>query len=207
MDCVSQVTGCETQSSTRIETAQSPPVRDWATIAKWRSCFHEVAHLLAGVVLLKHDSRAMVFSDGGGVANIGGKGGVPRSDQEAIAVAAGDVAEAMLSEKYPPPDAETLPQIEVRPCLDERGGTCSETANRIKAAMYDDTIMSDEEAIARWCIAGHETSPHRWKFRFDWLKDRAQEFVEDFEQELVSLAGQLFVLGTIALPANPAERH
>ena len=203
MVCANQVAGCETSSSTH-----PPPVRDWATFAKWRVCMHEVGHLLAGAVLLKRPTQAMIFGDGsdGGLAYLGNQSW-SLSDNEAIAVAAGAIADHMLAGKYSPPEGgievQSYPSAQTQHYMEvER----SQAAERVKAARAEDTLLTDEVLIARWCIAGYEHRPYRWKFRHRWLEKQAFEFVKEHEQKIVALAEMLFELGSIALPAQSAER-
>ena len=155
--------------SPRIESGRSPPVaplsvRDWATYAKWRVCVHEVGHLVAGSVLLKRPSQAMVFGDGsdGGVAYLGCKS-FALSDDEAIAVAAGAIAEHTLSGKYPPPEGgieeQSYPSAETQHYM-EVGR--SQAAERVKAAKAEDTLLTDEVLIARWCIGGYASNECWW---------------------------------------------
>jgi len=164
--------------------------------ARWVSSLHEVGHVLAGVLLMNTTSRAMVFSGGGGVASIGSTRDVPQSEEEAIAVAAGEAAES-LARRY------SWPQVELKPCLDVEQ---PEAAQRITTPTVDGTRMSDEVAIARWCIEGRERWSSAWKRRFEWLEDRAYAFVKTYEREIVALAEKLFVWGVITLPAEPAEK-
>ena len=96
------------------------------------------------------------------------------------------------------PSAQTQHYMEV-----ER----SQAAERVKAARAEDTLLTDEVLIARWCIGGYEHRPYRWKFRHRWLEKQAFEFVKEHEQKIVALAEMLFELGSIALPAQSAERH
>ena len=118
---------------------------------------------------------------------------------------AGAIAEHTLAGKYSPPtegemqsypDAETQHYMEV-----ER----SQAAERFKTAMAEETVLTDDVLIARWCIAGYERRPYRWKFRYEWLEDRAFEFVKENERKIIVLAEMLFELGSIALPAQSAE--
>jgi len=145
---------------------------------RWRICLHEAAHVVVGVVLLKSQSCAVVFGDGGaaadwdgefyvgGMANWGGDGGddvggdgVPRSDAGAIAVMVGVVAE-WLALKHPPPIAPELCLTESwRPesCVSvQYPETVAEIAAEFATNITKKVNLPDAVAIARWCIAGHE---------------------------------------------------
>ena len=185
---------------------------------RWRVCLHEAAHIVAGVVLLKSQSCAMVFGDGGtasdrdgeiyvgGVANWGGGGdggdvgddGVPKSDEKAIAVMVGGVAE-WLTLKHPPPVAPEL-------CLSESGRPEScvsvrypETVSEIAANITKKACLPDAVAIARWCIAGYEWNSFSWKRRHDWLYDRADAFVKEHTAKIIEVATRLFVRGIVTV--------
>jgi len=193
----SQTVGYEFPSEYRGEDDQSSVFSEGALAARWKSCFHEAAHLLAAAVLMGRSSRAMVLNDGGGLANVGDGGGVPKTDEEAIVVAVGEVA-GELAKKYSRPHGPLRIWLEAsQPRL---------TISQVRSALLDGTVPDDDTVIARWCIAGNERRPHRWRRRFDWLDEQAHAFVEAHEHELVALAGQLFLHGTITLPATPAER-
>ncbi len=174
------------------DTPVAPPAA--AVNPRWRTCLHEAGHVVAGVALLKQTSRAAVFSDGGGVACLGGGSDVPQTDEEALAVAAG-IAAGALSHEYQPPQVQPLPPVEDR---------YPELASRLKAR--SGTTMSDDEAIARWCIQGVEGRPHRWKRRHDRLHDQAASFVTVYTGKILEVATALFGCGVITLPAGPARK-
>ena len=214
MSCASSALECGPPSAAPPPPSASPPSLaaspsaslSPALAAKWRSCLHECAHVLAGVLLLKRTSRALVFSGGGGVADIGGTSAVPQCEGEAIAAAVGEIA-GLLSAKHPPPEVPEVAGVEgggMLPCVDvER----PEAAARIVAAMDSKESLSDEEAVARWCILGCETRPYRWRRRYEWVVDRSHEFVSSHEREIVGLARKLFVWGSLTLPFDSAERN
>lgn len=164
-------------------------------LSRWRTALHESGHAVAARHLLGRTARAVVFSDGGGVADLGGSGGVPESDEEAIAVSAGSAAE-LLAYKHPPPQAVPQPYPDAK---------YPEVASRVRTGIANRTIMLDEVAIARWCIEGHECFPRSWKRRFDWLDEKATVFVDEHELEVLETATALYSRGITTLPAEPAR--
>ena len=57
-------------------------------IRRWKTCLHEAGHAVAGRHLLKRTTRAAVFGNGAGVADLGGGNDVPVSFREVKAAAA-----------------------------------------------------------------------------------------------------------------------
>lgn len=161
--------------------------------ARWRAALHESGHVVAGRRLLGRTTRAAVFADGGGIADMGGGSPVPQSDAEALSVAAG-IAAGVLADNCPPPQVLMSPPVETR---------YPQLAARLKTERQ--TIISDDTAIARWCIEGVESRPHRWARRHDWIHDQAASFVDAHKLEIFEVATALFGRGVITLPAEPAK--
>ena len=158
----------------------------------WRTCLHEAGHVVAGQMLLKRVVGAMVFSDASGVTNMGAGTAVPRSFGEAMATAAG-IAAGTLASHYAPPDIPLpIPLDKAYP----------EAVEPAQAAIA--TVISDDVAIARWCIQGRETQPDMWAKHHDWVHSSAQEFVLENRHAIIEVATVLYGCGIITLPATPA---
>jgi len=162
-----------------------------STASRWRTCLHEAGHAVVGRVLLGHTTRAAVFEDGWGVADVGDGGGVPTSPEAAITVAAGPAAEA-LADRFPPPEAA---QVQPSPPLEAR---YPDRAASLKADLR--TTMLDDVAIARWCIAGFESRPLRWTRQYEWVYQQADALIRRRRREIVSVAKRLFAEGLATLP-------
>lgn len=159
-------------------------------VARWRTCLHEAGHAVVGRALLGHTTRAAVFDDGWGVADVGDGGGVPVSDESAFAVAAGPAAES-LAEDYPHPQTAASQPLEIR---------YPATSVCVKARA--EAAMTDDVALARWCIAGFESRPLRWSRRYDWVYEQADALIARHEVEIVAVATSLFTCGIATLPAD-----
>jgi hypothetical protein len=181
--------------TTELEVEDKPTVdvdgESERRIRTWHGALHESAHLVAARVLLKKSGTAMVFGEGGGVAEVGG--GVPASFKEAMVAAAGIFGD-VLALSYPPPEGLSPTPAEV---------AAPQTAQRLKAAYG--RVMSDRMAVAQWCIADRECEPDTWAARHAWVFSSAEEFVQEHRQEVVAVATELFSRGVITLPAQPEE--
>jgi len=171
----------------------APRLTNENTAAPWRTCLHEAGHAVAGWRLLHRTTRAAVFGNGSGVADLGGEGGVPVCFKDAAATAAGKAAES-LADLYPPPLVAMAEPLEK---------TYPEEAGRLMAGVA--SLMPDEVAIARWCIEGREDQPNLWAKRHDWVRASASEFVLEYQHEIVETAAGLYARGVITLPAEPAQ--
>jgi hypothetical protein len=177
------------------EERQVHGTAEGAQIARWKTCLHEAGHVVSGKVLLKHTSRAIVFGDGGGVADVGGEGGVPFLFEDALTTAAGGAAES-LADLHPVPDLPLPVPLEV---------VYPDVVEPKRLAVRK--MMTDEVAVARWCIAGIETQPDRWANRFHWIRREARLFVARHQREIVEVATVLFGRGIVTLPAEPAKEE
>ena len=162
--------------------------------ARWRVCLHEAGHAAAGRHFFKRTTRAVVFSNASGVADTGGGGAdVPTSFKGALVTAAGRAAERLVT-AYPPPQVALPVPLEV---------AYPEPAAHLMADIP--ILMTDGVAVARWCIEGRETQPDVWAKRHDWVRDAAEDFVAEHQQEIVEAAMGLFARGILTLPAQAEE--
>ena len=157
----------------------------------WSACLHESAHAVSARVLLKKTVKAMMFSDGTGVASVGG--GVPASFKEAMVAAAGIMGD-VLALRCPPPEKVSATPAEIAD---------PQTAQRVLAV--HGKIMTDRVAVAQWCILDRESQPRTWAQRHEWVFSSARAFVKEHCQEIVEVATALFGRGIITLPAQPEE--
>lgn len=169
---------------------------DDTTARKWRTCLHEAAHVTAGQLLLKRTVKAIVYEAGAGAAYLGFDDAIPRTFEEALAVAAGSAAEVLVNIHTPP-----------QPTL------LSPSPISLSAAYPESTAPllvqlrqspSDAVLLAQWCIRNVETQPHRWVSRFNWIHREARIFVARHQQEIVDVATELFNNGIVTLEA-PTE--
>ena len=179
-------------SSSPPETAPALPIADRK--ARWRTCIHEGAHMVAGGRLLGQTTRAAVFNDASGVADVGdGENDVPTSFKDALVTAAGSAAE-FLADLYPPPQVALPVPLEV---------AYPESAGRLLTSVA--TMMTDDVAVARWCIRGRETQPDLWAGRHEWVRSGATEFVIENRHQVIEVATSLYGRGIVSLPAEPAK--
>jgi hypothetical protein len=134
-----------------------------------------------------------VFGNASGVADLGRDGGIPASFKEAMATAAGKAAES-LARKCAPPQVP-LP-VPLETAYPEAAGPLMD---RVTGLMTDDT------AIARWCIEGREGEAHMWARRHDWVRAAAEDFVAEHQQEIVEVAERLFGRGIMTIFAAHDE--
>ena len=149
---------------------------------------------MAGRTLLKCTTRAAVFGDASGVAQVGSNG-VPSSFKEALAIAAGAAGEKLADLNNPPVVPWPVPLEVAYP----------EVAEPMRAGIV--ALMTDDVAIARWCIDGHERKPAMWSIRHDWLCSSALEFVLEHRHEIFETATSLYGRGIITLPVEPAKEQ
>jgi hypothetical protein len=149
---------------------------------------------VAGKVLFKHTTRAIVFGDGWGAAYCDHDGRRPHTFDEALTTAAGDAAEG-LAELHAAPQVPPAPEMVV---------AYPEAATPLRAQLLKECV-TDAVALARWCIGGVETQPDRWAKRLFWIRREAQFLVARHQQEIVQVATGLFARGIITVPAEPAK--
>jgi hypothetical protein len=161
-------------------------------VRQWKTCLHEAGHAVAGRRLLKRTTRAAVFGNGSGVADLGGGNDVPISFREAMAAAAGKAAES-LADQYAPPELP-LP-VPLERAYPQTAGPLARVAK----------LMPDETAIAKWCIQGREIQPRLWTRRHRWVYSAADGFVSEYQQEIVDIASRLYERGIVTLLADSPE--
>jgi hypothetical protein len=159
---------------------------------RWKTCLHEAGHAVAGRLPLKRTIKAVVYSDDVGAAYLEIDGGIPRTFEEALAVAAGPAAES-LADQYAAPQVQPAPALEA---------AYPEPSVPLKAQLRQSP--SDAVAIARWCIGGVEKQPDRWIRRYNWIHREARILVARHRQEIVEAAVDLFRQGAVTLQAEPA---
>ena len=137
-----------------------------AGIRRWKTCLHEAGHAVAGFRLLKRTVKAAVYEAGVGAAYLDIEAAIPRTFEEALAIAAGPAAEE-LAEHHAPPQVSPPP-----PPL-------TSTHPHVIAPLVAQLRQSprDAVAIAHWCIGGIEEAPERWTNRFHWIRREAGLFV------------------------------
>ena len=163
--------------------------REPSAVARWRTCLHEAGHAVAGQALSTRPVKAAVYDDNLGAAYLDFSG-VPRTFEEALAVAAGPAAEE-LAELHAPPQA--TPPVALAVAYPERTGP-------LMAQLRES--LSDTVAIARWCIGGIENQPDRWAKRPCWIHREARFFVSQHQHEIVEVAKRLFGTGLATLPVE-----
>lgn len=161
--------------------------------ARWRICLHEAGHAVAGRVLLGQSTKAIVFDDTYGVAYVGNQE-VISTNEEALTIAAGKAAEALIG-TCPPPGFAPAPPLAT---------TYRESATALLEEIKT-TAVSDAVKLAHWSILYCENRPHRWARNYYHLMDRADEFVKEHKEEIVKVATGLFAQGIVTLPAKPEE--
>lgn len=177
------------------DTATAATVSEAARLARWRLCLHEAGHAVAGRVLLSNTARAVVFDDGCGAAYMGDDRTGADGFERVLAIAAGPAAES-LADRYTPPESAPAPALEA---------TCPELAAELKRDLGQ--WPTDEQRIARWCIAWIEDQPERWVNRFHWIHHEARLFVAAHEGQIVQTAAVLYGRGIVTLPAEPATER
>ncbi|HOI54183.1 MAG TPA: hypothetical protein PLP01_02935 [Phycisphaerae bacterium] len=176
------------------DTATTPTVSEAARLARWRLCLHEAGHAVAGRVLLGNTARAVVFDDGCGAAYMGNDRTGTDGFERVLAIAAGPAAES-LADRYTPPESAPAPALEA---------TYPELAAELKRDLGQ--WPSDEQRIARWCIAWIEDQPERWVNRFHWIHHEARLLVAAHEGQIVQTAAVLYGRGIVTLPADTGEK-
>ena len=162
-------------------------------LVRWRTCLHEAGHAVAGRLLLKRTIKAVMYADDVGAAYLEIDGAIPRTFEEALAVAAGPAAES-LAEQYAPPQAQPAPALEA---------AYPESTAPLEAQLRQSP--PDAAAIARWCIGGVEEQPERWVRRFHWIHREALILVARHQQEIVQVATGLFGCGIMAVGTEPVQ--
>ena len=163
---------------------------------RWKVCLHEAGHAVAGKVLFKHSTKAIVFDDDCGAAYCDYDGTRPRSFEGALTTAAGDAAHALA-------DLHSQPQVPPAPAMVV---AYPEEATPLRAQLLKECVP-DAVALARWCIGGIETQPDRWANRLHWIRREARLFVARHQQEIVQVATGLFAQGIVTVPAEPAKEE
>jgi hypothetical protein len=164
------------------------------SVTRWRSRLHEAGHAVAGHRLLKRTVMAAVYEDGVGAAYLDIKAAIPRTFEEALAIAAGPAVEALADVNAPPQELPPAPPLTA---------THPEAVAPLVAQLRQSP--RDAEAIARWCIRGIEDEPERRIKRFHWIRRQADLFVTRNQQEIVDVAAGLYERGVITLEAEPVR--
>ena len=162
-------------------------------VRRWKTSLHEAGHAVAGRVAMKRTVRAAVYEAGIGAAYLDIES-VPRTFEEALAVAAGPAAEA-LAENHMPPQASPPPP----PLTTTHAYAVAPLVAQLRWS------PRDAVAIARWCIRGIEDQPDRWAKRFYWIRREADIFVARHRQEIVDVAADLYEQGIVTLEAEPVR--
>lgn len=165
------------------------------TVARrWKTCLHEAGHIVAGRTALKRTVKAVVYNDGVGAAYLEIDGGLPRTFEEALAVAAGSEAEALAEAHAPPEASQPAPALTT---------TDSQSVKPMVTQLR--RSPSDAVALAQWCIRGIENEPDRWAKRCYWIRREANLFVARHQQQIVDAAKGLYANGFTTLEAEPAH--
>lgn len=170
-----------------VSTQEDPAIR------RWKTCLHEAGHAVAGQRLLKRTVKAAVYDVGLGAAYVDIDGGIPRTFEEALVIAAGPAAESLTKKHF-------APEVPPPPALK---AAYPESAPPLMAQLRQSP--SDAVAIARWCIGGVEGQPDRWSSRFYWIHREAGIFVARHGQEIVEVARGLFSHGIVTLLATDQD--
>ena len=175
----------------RLSLAEEVMAQEDPAIRRWKTSLHEAGHAVAGRVALKRAGKAAVYDANYGAAYLGRDDAIPRTFEEALAVAAGPAAEA-LAESHPAPQATPPP-----PPL-------TATYPEAVAPLVEQLRQSprDSVALARWCIRGTEDQPERWTKRVYWIRREADLFVARHQREIVDAAEGLYAHGFITLEAQ-----
>jgi len=156
-------------------------------LVRWKTCLHEAGHAVAGSLLLKRAIKAVVYDDDVGAAYLEIDGAIPRTFEEALAVAAGTAAESLADQYAAPQTRPATAMVSAYP----------ESTAPLEAQLRQSP--PDAVAIARWCIGGVEEQPERWVRRFHWIHREALILVARHRQEIVEAATGLFGQGIISL--------
>jgi hypothetical protein len=156
---------------------------------------HEAGHAVAVRHLLKKNATPVVFNDEWGAAYHTGGTEVIATTDEAVMIAAGGAAEALVRPNLPPSLPPAPPLTTTYPEL------ANDLLNDIKA-----TGLSDDVRLARWVIRGIEGRPYRWVRTYELLMDKTDMFIRENSDEIVRVARDLYTQGMIRLPAEPAGK-
>ena len=156
--------------------------------SRWRIALHEAGHVVAGAFFANGTpAGAVLLPEGGGLAYLTA-GDAPRTFGEALAVAAGLAAEALVADCDPPAVGDTIQADAPTPELT----ACVERAEAdYKKALPDDT------RLARWACETLPGHPERWAGRVYWIRAAADDFVRRHAAEIVAVAGELYRLGIV----------
>jgi len=159
---------------------------------RWRTSIHESAHAVVAIVLGGKCDHLTLYPDDSGLASL---------DQLspfdlAVSQAAASAAETLLADEIPPgpePKPRTIAGREacdVSPSVD-----LAVLASRIPRG----EAVSDERAVALFCIAGLEHEPpERWVNRFYTIHAVAQRVVSDHRDSILRVASLLYAKGVLS---------
>ncbi len=177
-----------------------------ASQRRWACALHEAAHLetARAMNLFNCSCHAALLpgDDGGGLAQL--PAGLT-AWKCAVAIAAGEIG-GKLAARYPiPKRRHTDPPLPV----ESGNGGEDILPGLVRWAMsgHSDAVASasDDEHVARWCIAGHEAAPHEWARRHRRVKAAARLEVWRVRNQIHQTARALYLNGAVHLPGNPDE--
>jgi len=158
---------------------------------RWRTSIHEASHAVASIVLGGRCERLNLYPDDSGLALLRELSPF----NHAVAVASAAAAEDLLADEIPPgpePKPRTIAgreAFDVQPTVD-----LAVLASRLP----HDEAISDERAIALFCIGGLEhENPQRWVNRYYFVHVVAQRVVSDHRRQILAVASELFLRGVL----------
>jgi hypothetical protein len=161
-----------------------------AAMSRWRAAIHEASHCIAAIVLGGRCDCITVCSDSSGLAHIR----YLTPFDHAVAVAAASAAEDLLGDE-PSPEPGPKPRTitgreacDVSPSVD-----LAVLASRLPR----DEAVSDERAIALFCVSGVEDEPTRWADRYYFVHSTAHRVVADHTRQILTVARELFLRGVL----------